>query len=98
MVFFYAVVTCPPLMAPANGTLTLPTGREFRCVAIYQCDTGHLLMGLGNGIIRECQASGEWTESDPTCERKQNSMQSTTVDLTGVSDLLNKMVKKKHLL
>lgn len=43
------------------------TGNKPGDKATYTCDYGFELSGNSQ---RVCQASGEWSGSDPTCERK----------------------------
>ena len=69
VVSLFAVVTCEDLVAPENGSLMFVRGRVFEGVALYQCDPGHMLIGLSS-VFRTCQEDGQWTGTDPTCERK----------------------------
>ena len=63
---YSTVVDCDTLSDPANGQVR-PTGTTFGETAIYSCNTGYNLVGDNN---RTCQATGEWSGSEPTCERK----------------------------
>ena len=68
-IFLNVVMDCGDLMAPAHGTLIV-TGTTFRNIALYQCDDGHMLVGLGEVPSRMCLANGTWSESQPRCECK----------------------------
>ena len=46
------------------GSVSL-TGTGFGSVATYVCDAGYILAG---SLTRTCQASGEWSGEEPTCE------------------------------
>ena len=37
--------------------------------ARYECILGYELVGL-SGEVRFCTVTGDWSETDPTCERK----------------------------
>ena len=63
------VVDCGNLTDPANGSFTLTSGTTFGQTATYSCDTGYNLVGDG---IRTCQATGNWSESEPTCQSMYN--------------------------
>ena len=60
-----AVVLCDPLSDPTNGMVTVED-RTVDSVAIYECDTGYELNG---DETRTCEDDGEWSGSEPTCER-----------------------------
>ena len=66
--FSISAVDCGELMDPVNGTVMV-TMTTLDGVAIYSCDDGFDLEGLGGMITRGCLASGMWSDSDPTCER-----------------------------
>lgn len=59
-------VSCPSLVAPANGSVDRTTGME-NDVARYSCDSNYVLTGNDSSTTRTCQANGTWTGSDPTC-------------------------------
>lgn len=61
-----AVVTCDELTNPVFGVVNA-TGDGVGDRAMYFCQSGYLLSGNRE---RTCQESGEWTGSDPTCQRK----------------------------
>ena len=58
-------VDCDTLSNPANGQVST-NGTTFEQTATYSCNTGYNLMGDNT---RTCQATGEWSGSEPTCER-----------------------------
>ena len=60
------VVDCLNLTAPSNGQVSLTT-TTFGSVAMYTCEEGYLVMG---SAMRQCQANGNWSEEEPTCESK----------------------------
>ena len=59
------VVDCNALSDPANGQVST-SGTTFGETATYSCNTGYNLVGNN---IRTCQATGNWSGSEPTCER-----------------------------
>ncbi|XP_078573892.1 E-selectin-like [Branchiostoma floridae x Branchiostoma japonicum] len=60
--------TCPVLTAPTNGVLS-PTGQvSYPNGVTFTCNTGHVLNGAASAT---CQADGTWSESVPTCTRRQ---------------------------
>ena len=59
-------VDCGNLTNPANGHVNQTTGTTFGQTAIYSCNTGYNLVGEST---HTCQATGEWSGSEPTCER-----------------------------
>ena len=52
------------------GTLTNPTNGQvshtFGQTAMYSCNQGYNMVG---NSTRTCQATGEWSGSDPSCQR-----------------------------
>ena len=59
------VVDCGPLNDPANGRVSHTAGTTFEQTATYSCNTGYNLLG---DSTRTCQATGNWSESAPTCQ------------------------------
>ena len=57
-------VDCGNLTDPANGQVDHTTGNTLGQTATYSCNTGYDLVGDSN---RTCQATGNWSESAPTC-------------------------------
>ena len=69
----YRTAICPDLEPLVNGAISYdpdltPPFRDIGTVATHTCDGGFVLVGAG---IRECQDGGTWSESPPTCERKE---------------------------
>ena len=60
------VVDCGPLSNPTNGGVTT-TGTIYQSTAIYNCNNGYIRSG---GQTRTCQANGEWSGSEPACNRE----------------------------
>ena len=58
-------VDCGSLPDPANGSVNHTAGTTFRENATYSCNTGYDLVG---NSTRTCQAEGNWSWSEPTCE------------------------------
>ena len=63
---FSAVVDCGTLTNPQNGNVTLTT-TTFMSTATYSCNSGYTLSG---NETRTCEASGTWSDTAPTCDRK----------------------------
>ena len=49
------------------GQVNAPSSPVVMNMATYECGTGYDLDG---SMIRMCGADGNWTPSEPTCERK----------------------------
>ena len=60
-----AVVDCGNLTDPANGQVNHTAGTTSGQTATYSCNTGYNLVG---NSIRTCQATGNWSQSAPTCD------------------------------
>ena len=58
-------VDCGNLTNPGNGSVTHTAGTIFEQTATYSCDTGYNLVG---NSTRTCQATGNWSGSEPTCQ------------------------------
>ena len=56
-------VDCGALPQPVFGQVDHTEGTTFGQTAIYYCDFGN---PIGNST-RTCQATGNWTGSQPTC-------------------------------
>jgi hypothetical protein len=56
-------VDCGALMAPMNGNVGAAS-TTFGSLAVYSCNDGFTLIGSN---MRECQASGTWSGTTPTC-------------------------------
>ena len=63
----FTVVDCGSLEALPNGSITLDNGRTtFNSCAVYKCNEGFHLNGSAN---RMCKSNGQWSGSEPICER-----------------------------
>ena len=62
---FFSAVNCGNLTNPANGQVAHTAGTTFGQTATYSCNAGYYLVGESN---RTCQATGNWSESAPTCQ------------------------------
>ena len=60
-------VDCGTLTNPANGQVRHISGTTFGQTATYSCNVGYNLVG---GSTRSCQATGVWSRSAPTCQRR----------------------------
>ena len=56
---------CGSLPDPTNGTVTLTAGASLGQNVTYSCNTGYNLVG---DSIRTCQATGNWSGNEPTCQ------------------------------
>ena len=59
-------VDCNALSDPSNGQVSHTAGTTFGQTATYSCNTGYNLVG---DSTRTCEAAGEWSGSEPTCQR-----------------------------
>ena len=57
-------ILCANLSTPDNGTVTLDAN-TVSSQANYSCNEGYILNGT---TTRVCQADGQWSGSEPTCE------------------------------
>ena len=48
-----------------NGAVDTSGGTNYKCTAVYTCDTGYILNG---NITRTCQGDANWSGSEPTCD------------------------------
>ena len=71
-VFFLAVVPCPNLENPPNGTVSLPVEPVFEDQATYTCNDG--LVPVSGDTTRTCEANGQWSGSEPMCGKKLQSI------------------------
>ena len=58
-------VDCGSLTDPGNGQVNHTSGTTFGENATYSCNTGYNLVG---DSTRTCQATGNWSGSEPTCQ------------------------------
>lgn len=68
--FFYssAVVNCGLLDPPKDGRVSF-TSTSYTAVAVYVCFPGYRLEGVEE---RTCQANGEWSDEEPSCESEHS--------------------------
>ena len=71
-----AVDCCGSLDDPTNGAVNTSSGTTFMMNATYTCNTGYNLNGTNT---RTCQATGDWSGSDPTCDSTLSSLLVYTV-------------------
>ncbi len=62
----YTVVDCGILVPPSSGDVMI-NRTSFGGVAEYTCIPGYQLLGNNS---RVCQVNGEWSDDEPSCERK----------------------------
>ena len=62
-----AEILCPELKV-SQGTINTTNGYRTSSVATVQCSNGYRLSGQSS---LTCQITGEWTDNEPTCERKE---------------------------
>ncbi|XP_035675655.1 sushi, von Willebrand factor type A, EGF and pentraxin domain-containing protein 1-like [Branchiostoma floridae] len=60
-------IQCPPLTSPAFGW-HFPTQYYYGYKVTFECDTGFNVIG---SATLTCQADGQWSATEPTCERIQ---------------------------
>ena len=58
------MLDCRSPAAPDKGTATTASGTTFGETATYSCNDGFDLIGAETS---QCQASGAWSGSTPTC-------------------------------
>ena len=67
-IFFSLVITCPALLAPANGTRLLcpeNTTVYYDTVCQFSCNNGF----IGSGSqVRRCQHDGTWSGQEFLCQ------------------------------
>ena len=63
-VHFSLVVSCGSLSAPTDGTIQI-SEVTFGALANFVCDEGFNLIGSSS---RQCQANGNWSGNDTSCE------------------------------
>ena len=66
-VFHFTAILCANnLSSPDNGTVKVDAS-TFGSQANYSCSEGYILNGTTT-LTRVCQADGQWSGSEPTCE------------------------------
>ena len=63
-VCFYKPIVCPTLQPPSSGSV-FTAGYSLYDLSTYQCDEGYKLQGQA---VSQCEASGKWNSTNPTCE------------------------------
>ena len=58
-------IQCPGLPTIPNGAVDTSGGTNYKCTAVYTCDTGYILNG---NITRTCQEDANWSGIQPTCD------------------------------
>ena len=58
-------VDCGNLTHPTNGSVNHTAGTTVGQTVTYSCNTGYNLVG---DSTRTCQAAGNWSGSEPTCQ------------------------------
>ena len=72
ILFLYTVaVDCGSLDDPTDGAVNTSSGTTFMMNATYSCDFGYNLNGV---TTRTCQATGDWSGGDPTCDSTLSSL------------------------
>ena len=64
-IYIFTVVNCGSLTDIPNGAVDTSGGTNYKCTAVYTCDTGYVLNG---NITRTCQEDAMWSGSEPTCD------------------------------
>ena len=62
----FLTVDCGSLSAPTNGVV-MTTGTTLSSTATYICNTGYT---RSEDQTRVCLASGDWSRSEPACNRE----------------------------
>ena len=60
----FTAILCASLSSPLNGTVAFDAN-TIGSQANYSCSESHTLNGT---TTRVCQADGQWSGSEPTCE------------------------------
>ncbi|CAH1272703.1 TLL1 [Branchiostoma lanceolatum] len=72
-------ITCPPLAAPVNGTMTSGHGHSYQDEVQFTCKAGFILEGASS--VR-CRADGRWTSMLPTCTSCQSPLGMESGDIS----------------
>ena len=65
---FAAAVDCGLPLSIEQGTFTLNQGTTtYLDTVTYSCESGYDILGP---MARYCQADGEWSETEPICQRE----------------------------
>ena len=63
----YCTVTCQDLETPSNGNIICSSSnrsQQYQDRCTFQCNEGYELQG---SVIRQCEASGEWSGNETQC-------------------------------
>ena len=63
-----AVVMCPQLQNPGNGSVTLSMDTLEMSTATYSCNFG--FVQIAGNASRTCQVDGSWSGDAPICQCK----------------------------
>ena len=77
-------VSCPALVAPANGNLNpsscTTSGNVFEGKCHYSCQSGYQISGVQ---VKNCLNTGQWdSQEEPTCQIRKPAI--TNVSLVGL--------------
>lgn len=61
----HVAVMCPTLSDPVNG-IVVASGNTVDSQAVYFCNSG-FSSRPGDGLVRICLSTGEWSGSEPQC-------------------------------
>ena len=67
MLYILIGINCGLLPDIANGKVAIAPDTRLGSTATYSCNAGFNLVGPAT---RQCQASGQWSGQEPSCERK----------------------------
>lgn len=62
----FSAQRCSGIRAPINGKVSKGFG-EYKDLVTYSCNSNEYR--LNGPVERECQANGQWSGREPTCER-----------------------------
>ena len=87
------MLDCRSPAAPDKGTVTTPTGTTFGETATYRCYDGFDLIGA---VTSQCQASGAWSGSTPTCVIKGKWSDNTSTRVSCMYEALSSVLASCH--
>ena len=61
-----SAVTCEELLTPSNGSINCSNNQplQYQDTCTFQCNDGYELEG---SVMRQCEASGEWSGTSTQC-------------------------------
>ena len=62
----FSAQRCSGIRAPINGKVSKGFG-EYKDLVTYSCNSNEYR--LNGPVERECQANGQWSGREPTCDR-----------------------------